>query len=427
MDQQDAAGLRASRQTSAPRIRPLVKVAEARSARSFDIVRDEAALLALRPAWEALHVAAGGDGGSTFNPFMSWTWTWHWWRSQASAPRLRLPRYRLHVVVLRDQTDVVRAIVPFVEARWGAGRLAVRAIRQFGFGPTTADLRSPLVWPGWEDAAADALIEALRPTRGRRAALSILDGVPGTGRLAQRLDVQAQDDGWRWGPSVPTHQVDLPAAWEPFRAGFRGHLRKSVRHGYNSLKREGHAWTFEAVTEPAVIGAALDDVFRLHAARAARDIKPRHVDYYARRSDRRAMRSIAASMATDGGIAICRLRVDGVVVAARIAFIGREAVYLHDAGADPGWSRFAVATTLTAECLRWAIERGATVAHIGTGDDPSKRRWRGRERELRRLEVAAPTVVGRMITLVQGWPRRVRGMSMAIVPLTEELPLLALL
>jgi CelD/BcsL family acetyltransferase involved in cellulose biosynthesis len=387
-----------------------------------EVVHDAAGLEALRPAWDALHAAVGADAGEAFNPFMSWAWMWHWWQSRAHVSRFAQPRYQLHVVVLRDRAGIVRAIVPFVRARWGVGRLSVRALRLFGFGPTTSDLRSPLVCPTWETAAADLLVELLNPRVGRRHDLTILDGIPETGQLPQRLAGWASVEGWSWGKAVPSHVLPLPETWEAFRGGFKGHLKKSVRHGYNSLQRDGHAWTFEVVDDPAAIPGALDDLFRLHAARAAKDLKPRHVDYYARPADRAALRSVATTMAASGSIALCRLRVNGSVVAARMVFRGRGAVYLHDAGADPAWARYAVATTLTSECLRWAIEHGVTVAHLGTGDDPSKARWQGHQRSLRQLHVVAPTFAGRALAAARRLPRTARDLSMAIVPWWSELP-----
>ena len=386
-------------------------------------VRDETRLLALRPAWDALHAAAGADAGETFNPFTSWAWMWHWWWSRTTTSRFAQPHYELDVVVLRDGDGTVRAIAPFVRARWGIGRLSVAALRLFGFGPTTTDLRAPLVWPGWEAEAADALTEVLRASARHGLDLAIVDGIPETGRLGQHLTARARMEGWSWGPAVPSHMLELPRDWATFRAGLRGHLKKSVRHAYNGLRRDGHTWSFEVVDDPGELPAALDDLFRLHAARAARHLKPRHRDYYARPEERAALRAAADTLAPGGFLAVCRLRVDGIVVAARTVFHGRGAVYLHDAGADPAWSRYAVATTLTSECLRWAIEQGATVAHLGTGDDPSKARWRSRQRSLRRLHVVAPTFAGRLLAFARHLPSRARNLAMTLVPLGWDIPI----
>lgn len=396
-----------------------------RAALRVDVIRDTARLDALRPDWERIHAAMGATRGESFNPFMSWSWMAAWWTSHRGGGLWRQPAYRLHVLTLRDDRDVVRGIVPLVVARWGAGPLAIRAARLFGFGPATAELRRPLVEPTWAVPVADALADHLAGRAVVDHDLTIVDGL-GNDVVAERLATRARVQGWSWGPDTPSYLVRLPDDWDAYRGGFRGHLRKSVRHGYNSLARDGHAWTFEAVADPEEIATGLDDLFRMHRARAARGNRPRHIDYYAKAEDRAALREVAMTMAADGAAVLCRLRVDGSTVAVRLAFVGDGAIYLHDAGSDSDWSHYAVATTLTAECLRWAIGRGIGVAFLGTGDDPSKARWHAEQRVLRRLHVVAPTARGALLAVVMHLPRLVRTLAIAAVSLGGGLPVDAL-
>jgi hypothetical protein len=362
---------------------------------ALEIVTTDDGLLDLRPDWEAMHAAVGAADGVAMNPFTSWGFTWAWWRARRGDRRVARPKLRLHVVVLRDAGQQVRAILPFVQARWGVGPLAFRALRIFGFGPSPADLRGPLVWPGWEAAVARSLASVWR-RHEIDADLLIVDGLAENAPLTRRFEALARTHRWRWGPEVPNHVLPLPDDWATYRRAARGHLRKSLRHGYNSLKRDGHAWTFEMVTDPGAIDAAVKDVFRLHAARADPSLKPRHRDYYAHRVDRSTIRSVAAALTPQGRFGVARLWIKGRVVAARIVFIGSGAIYLHDAGADPGWSKYGVSTTLTSECLRWGMQRHARVAYLSTGVDPAKARWGGDQVALRRLYVAGGSVLGRV-------------------------------
>ena len=381
-----------------------------------EVVVDEAGLLALRPEWDALHEAADFAGGPSFNPFMQWSWTWSWWLANSRAKRsLRQPRYRLHVLVFRDSRGTARAILPLVEARWGVGRVALRALRLFGFGPCTTDLRAPIVATGWEGSAADAIARHLAENPGGNDII-ILDGLAAGDQLTNRLSDWARSEGWSWGPAVPSHLVDLPPDWRTFRSGLRGHIRKSVRHGYNSLARDGHTWQFEVVDDVPQLDDVLSAFFRLHAARSSRRVRPRHTNYYAREADRETLRLVARELAPEGRFAAARLRVDGRVVAIRLVLLGQDVVYLHDAGAENDWSKYAVATTLTAECLRWAIERGARWAHLGTGIDPSKTRWQGKIRQLHRLQIVAPTASGRALVAASYLPRLARGFSLVTAP-----------
>jgi hypothetical protein len=203
-----------------------------------ELIDDPATLESLRPAWGALHEAAGTSRGAGFNPFMDWLWTSTWWQSHDRGSPLRQPRYRLHVLVFRDRKATVRAIVPFVGARWGIGPLSFRALRMFGFGPCTVDVRSPLVWPGWETVAADALARELLSPDRRPHDLAILDGLSVESLFTKRLDDWARVEGWSWGPSIPSHLLALPTSWEALLKGLRRDgFRKTLRQRYNRLTR----------------------------------------------------------------------------------------------------------------------------------------------------------------------------------------------
>jgi len=245
----------------------------------------------------------------------------------------------------------------------------------------------------------------------------IVDGLAEDAPLTRRLEALARTHRWWWGPEVPNHVLPLPDDWAAYRRAARGHLRKSLRHGYNSLERDGHAWTFEMITDPGAIDAAVKDVFRLHAARADPSLKPRHRDYYSDRCDRSTIRAVAAAMTPQGRFGVARLCIAGRVVAARIVFIGSSAIYLHDAGAAPEWSKYGVSTTLTSECLRWGMQRHARVAYLSTGVDPSKARWGGRQVALRRLYVTGATVLGRIGPAVVWLRQSVRHVAIVSVGL----------
>jgi CelD/BcsL family acetyltransferase involved in cellulose biosynthesis len=365
----------------------------------LEVVTTDEGLLALRADWNALHEAMGSADGPHMNPFTSWTFVWAWWQAHARTKRFAQPQIRLHIVLLRDMRQQVRAILPFVQARWGVGSLAFRALRFYGFGPNPVDLRGPLVLPGWETAVANRLAEAWRG-RETDADMLVLDGLVEDSPFTQRLEALARSEGWSWGPDLPNHVLKLPESWQAYRNAARGHLRKSIRHCYNSLKRDDHAWSFELIMDPQRIGEAVKDVFRLHAARAAPEIKPRHRDYYAKQADRETLKAIAASMTPEGRFGVARMRIGDEVVAARFVFISSDALYLHDAGADPAWSYYAVATTLTSECLRWAMERGACRAYLSIGGGPSRARWGGEQQMLRRLHVPGPTARGCVVPAI---------------------------
>src|SRR5262249_44451713 len=211
--------------------RPAATRDEADRGLNIEVITTAERFLALRGDWDALHKAMGFADGPRMNPFTSWTFVWEWWQARERTKRFAQPRVRLHIVAVRDVRQQVRAILPFVQARWGVGPLVFRALRFYGFGPTTSDLRGPLVSPGWETAVAYRLAEAWR-ARETEVDLLVLDGLDQDSPFTQRLEALARSEGWRWGPDVPSHVLALPESWQAFRSAARGHLRKSIRHGY---------------------------------------------------------------------------------------------------------------------------------------------------------------------------------------------------
>ena len=364
--------------------------AETHAPLTTELVCDERRLAELRPAWEGVYEAA--TGGS--NPFLRWTWVWRWW--ERAKRRRGQPSTRLHLLVMHDAQAVVRAVMPFFLATWGIGPLRFRALRFFGFHTAHLDLRTPLVWPGWEAAAAAQLNATLWAQR-HVYDVCVVDGLAEGSTFTELLAGYAASAGWVWGPSVPAFVVPLPATWEALRAGLSHNNRRSVQQGRNALKREGHTLSFEVVSSASELPDALEELFVLHAARAARPTGPRHSDYYARLEDRVFLRSLAEDLMEQGLLQICRLRVDGTVVASRLVLGAGDGLYLYHAGHDPAWARYRVGTTLTAECMRLAIQKGARRVHLGTGADESKIRWRPQQHLFRQLHVLAPTPRGRLL------------------------------
>ena len=89
---------------------------------------------------------------------------------------------------------------------------------------------------------------------------------------------------------------------------------------------------------------------------------------------------------------------DGKIVAARMAFLLGEELYLYYSGYDLAWRKHSIMTTLMCECFKWAIERGVKVVNLSTGKDPSKLRWRGREVMFHNALLMSPTRRGRLIS-----------------------------
>jgi CelD/BcsL family acetyltransferase involved in cellulose biosynthesis len=352
------------------------------------------ALRSLRPYWEKLHAATGSR-----NPFVAWSWVWHWWHSFG---REHGPvRDRLHVLMQSDPAGTVRGIVPLISTTMGYAPFALRRLRLFGFAADAniTEMPAPLVWPGWESASARAFAASVRMRRGQYQ-WGELNGIELEAPVGAAFAAQAHAAGWSALPSVPYYVLPLPDSWDVLRSRLKRNVKENLRHCYNSLARERHQWAFEAVSEPSMLPGALDEFFQLHRARADAERGPQHSDHFHSSVHQEFLRRVGHDLALEGRFMVCRLRVDGSVVASRIVLLAGDSMYLYYSGFDPAWSRYSVATTIAAECIKLAIERGAQTVNLSTGNDVSKTRWGPEERYLGSLQMIAPTAPVRALQSV---------------------------
>jgi len=115
------------------------------------------------------------------------------------------------------------------------------------------------------------------------------------------------------------------------------------------------------VSRPEDIPASLDRLLALHSERAEFKYATRHRDLFAQASHRAFIADVAQIMAERDQLRIFELEVDGKIVAARMAFLLGEELYLYYSGYDLAWRKHSIMTTLMCECFKWAIERGVKV------------------------------------------------------------------
>jgi CelD/BcsL family acetyltransferase involved in cellulose biosynthesis len=216
----------------------------------------------------------------------------------------------------------------------------------------------------------------------------MLQGVRDGGSAAAMLQGVATD----YEPTL-YYVLELPATWEALRVRLKRSMKKTLGHCYNTLRREGRHYDFEIAEDTARLGPALDDFFRLHSARArvASAAVP-HPDQYRTEQSRRFLRAVAADLAPGSRLMVCRLLIDGQLVASRLAFPVGDTLYLHHSGFDPAWWWYSVPTTLTAECIKMAIRSGFRAVNLSAGSDYSKMRWQPEVRRARAWVLAAPSV-----------------------------------
>jgi len=271
---------------------------------------------------------------------------------------------------VRRGTECV-GLVPLVLTRWHVGPLRLATLDLIGADPSLSEIRAPLIAPGYERP----VVRAVHASLARGSDFDWIHWRGLSGELARELQGTA---------TLPAHQVsqdfvlDLPSSWEELRTRLRRNLRESLRHCYNSLRRDGHEFTLEVARAPAEIGPALAHFLRLHALRAGMRAAPAHPDRFRGARLREFLEDVCQALARRDAVRIFMLRIQREIVAARVAFVVGDSLYLYYSGFDPAWARYSVMTTTVAEALRYAIAHGLRSANLSLHAERSKLRWRPR-------------------------------------------------
>jgi CelD/BcsL family acetyltransferase involved in cellulose biosynthesis len=179
--------------------------------------------------------------------------------------------------------------------------------------------------------------------------------------------------------SDSAYVLALAPTWAQLKHGLKRNIKESLRHCYNSLKRDGLTFRLDVLEEPSDIALGLHDFFRLHAARAALKGMPVHPDVFVTPHAQAFLTDVCGRLAEQGVAKLFQLRVNSRVVATRVAFEMANALYLYYSGWEPAYGKYSVMTTLHAEIIQHAIARGLSSVHLSTGTDVSKTRWGANE------------------------------------------------
>ncbi len=187
----------------------------------------------------------------------------------------------------------------------------------------------------------------------------------------------------RWQPPLSDFVLDLPPSWEELRSRLKRNIRESLRHCYNSLKRDGHRFELRVIEDPAGVRQGLDRYLALHSMRANLTHTRVHPDRFASRVCREFLYEICERLAARGAVRLFALKIGAQIVAMRLGFVVGDSMYLYYSGYDPLWARYSVMTTTVAEAIRYAIACGIKTVSLSPGREISKTRWGPRQVDYR--------------------------------------------
>jgi hypothetical protein len=316
-------------------------------------------------------------------------WNLLWWR-HFREDHLWV-RDELFVLAVRDEHGRLIALAPLMRSlRPARGPLRIREIRFFGADPNITELRGPVCRPEHRTDAMRALHAYLMEHAGEWDSLRWC-GSP-AGESVAELGVPPQPYY-----TLSDYYLRLPGSWPELKAGLSRNMKEALRKCYNSLKRGGHLYTFRTVSEPETVDAALNTFFELHRARAELKRSVPHPDTFRTARSREFLRDYARRMAQRDQLRIFQLTIGGQVVATRIGFVLGEEIYLYYSGYSPQWGKYSVMTTLTAESIKWALQRQFKIVNLSTGNDYAKARWRPAEAVTNGYLMRSPAVQNRFV------------------------------
>jgi CelD/BcsL family acetyltransferase involved in cellulose biosynthesis len=331
---------------------------------SVEVATSVEQLRALRPEYDALHKACGNT-----LPFALHDWHTVWWDHLAKTEGKVRDSLRIHVA--RDHSGACVGIIPLVSTQRDVGYFKTETLAMLGCDPNFTELRGPLVAPGREGAVASAVARRLEAEDGWDwIQWSGIQGPFGEALAnVARIDLQ---------PPCLDYVVDLAPTWDAFRTRLKRNIRESLRHCYNSLKRDGLDFETEVAQTPEAVRNALHTFLSLHAMRASLTNTVAHPHRFETDSSRNFLYEVCDRLAQRGVARVFVLKIKGCVVATRIGFIVGDQLYLYYSGYDPRWARYSVSTTIVAEAFKYAIASGLKTVNLSTGTDVSKTRWGAR-------------------------------------------------
>jgi CelD/BcsL family acetyltransferase involved in cellulose biosynthesis len=367
-------------------------VPAAGSATRIQRIQDLSGFAALRPHWDGLLAASGGN-----NPFLTFEWLHAWWTNlQGDAA--------LQTIAVWSDNELI-ALAPLMSRR-SPGWFA--RLEFLGTGHAGSDYLDLIVRRGHESEALDSLADFIA---SKRQTLR-LEHVPETA-LAAHVARRLQDCGWTTSivPNGICPVIDLAGhTWESYLAARGRAHRANVRRRLRALGEPLDA-AFERVTTDAQRHEALSALFAFHEWRFGAQGGSTAFSTPALR----AFHHDATRQALERGwLRMYVLRLNGVPASVMYGFAYNGQFYFYQHGFDARYSNQSIGLVLMALTIRAAFDEGLRTFDMLWGAEPYKRLWATDERRLNQIR-AYPAHVG-------GWLHHgVVAARRRLAPLTRRL------
>lgn len=332
---------------------------------------------ALREEWNELLRVSSADC-----IFLTWEWLHAWWRHLAEDRRLFIITVRragrlIAIAPLSLRPCRFRRLLPF------------RSLEFLGSGQVGSDYLSLIVRQGFEEHALPQLAAFLN----RRKRVLQLSQVDRSLPLMVNFALELRHLGWQpvrrpvdFCPYTQLRGLD----WESYVAGLGRSHRSNFRRKLRTLEKRFDL-RFELVRSERERQTALDTLVNLHLQRwnergGSDALHTASLVEFHRDFTREALRR--------NWLRLFVMYLDDKPVAALYCFNYRDRFHLYQAGFDTRYSRYSVGLAAIGLSIRHALEEGCHEYDFLRGTERYKYLWANGERELVRLDLFPPYLLG---------------------------------
>lgn len=368
--------------------------------RVIEISDDDAALLTLKPTWEAL---LGSSASATV--FLTWEWITAWWKSYGTPGELR-------VFVASDDHGTVRGIAPMRSKTVRRYGQSVRALCFAGDGSNDSEYLDVIAARGFEQEVIEAFWNQWQPELQAGTVL-LLNDVPECSpnrtllkSLAGRQDTLCMDT------SVSCGILHLPPTWDEYLGTLKPRFRTKVRSVLRNVEGRPDV-RFGFCERREDIELLLPVLFDLHTRRWAVEAQPgvfrwnRKRDFYA---------ALTPLLLDNGWLRFSWLEWNGYILACQYGFVYGDTYFHLQEGYEPAAEHWNVGAALRAWSIREFLKQGLRNYDFLGGVGRHKADWGAETKHSFHTVIARSTYRNLLFCHGPEWETRTRESVGRLVP-----------
>lgn len=346
---------------------------------------------ALRREWNELLQASSSD---CF--FLTWEWLYTWWK--------HLSGNRTLFLLKTECGGELAGIAPFAKTKTGV-------LQFLGTGTAGSDYLDLIIRAGKEQQVLPALAQYF----ARNNCLVEMAQTRRGSCLAAEFIRHCTESGWRsWEATTnicPT--INLKGhSWDSYLATLGSEHRYNVRRKLKNLCNK-YTVDFAMAHDESERKEALNTLVSLHSLRWNKRggsdalFIPEHVSFHDELS----------ALALEGGwLRLFTLRLNAKPVASLYGFRYGTVFYFYQSGFDPSYSNLSVGLLIMGMAIKSAIEEGAEEYDMLHGAERYKFHWAHESREITKLELYPPGVMGTAWKLLRATTRASKKVARNVLP-----------